>query len=257
MHRVRAGVFSLTAVGGEDDAVEKEYLRWHLLDHMPEQYQLPGIILGSRWIADGPYLSARLAAEGPTGEVGNAVNYLVGDPVQKTLEDFVQLGSRLREMGRFPHARKPLQLAAPALLRQYAAPGALVSADVIPFRPHRGVLLIVEEPTGRADLNQWLQWLHTEHYPTALAVPGTAGAWIFGTTRSWELSSPGWNTARQYISVIYLDGDPLATTAALAPLIEQRWSSGAMRPVFAGPLRTMVAWEAWTPEAYLQEGRVP
>ena len=46
-----------------------------------------------------------------------------------------------------------------------------------------------------------------------------------------------------YITVVYLDGDPLATSAALAPLVEGRWRSGVVRPVFAGPLRTMTSWE--------------
>jgi hypothetical protein len=45
--------------------------------------------------------------------------------------------------------------------------------------------------------------------------------------------------------VIYLDEDPLATTRALTPLVEQRWTSDDVRPVFAGPLRTMIEWEAW------------
>jgi hypothetical protein len=49
----------------------------------------------------------------------------------------------------------------------------------------------------------------------------------------------------QIVTVVYLDADPLATTAALQPLIEQRWASGEVRPVFAAPLRSMVQWEAW------------
>ena len=68
--RVRAGIFSLTAAAPPDD--DGSYLRWHLLDHMPEQYQLPGIVHGLRWIADGDYPQHRLAAHGPLGQVGNA-----------------------------------------------------------------------------------------------------------------------------------------------------------------------------------------
>jgi hypothetical protein len=45
--------------------------------------------------------------------------------------------------------------------------------------------------------------------------------------------------------VIYLDDDPLVTTKALTPLLEERWSSGAVDPLFAGPLRTMIQWDAW------------
>lgn len=166
MNRVKAGIFSLTA---RADA-ESDYLRWHLLDHMPEQYQLPGIVHGLRWIADGEYRDHRVAADGPLGDVGNLVHYLVGDPVEETFDDFVALGRALRENGRFPVTRPLLQIAGLRLLQWHAAPRAFVSAEVVPFRPHRGILLIVEEPAdGRPD--DWLQWLHAEHLPALLATP--------------------------------------------------------------------------------------
>jgi hypothetical protein len=243
--RVKAGFFSLTpppqaGAAGDDGG----YLRWHLLDHMPEQYQLPGIVYGLRWIADGDYPSHRLASNGPLGQVGNAVHYLVSDPVEQTFDDFVALGRALRENGRFPITRPSLQVAGLRLLQWRSSPHALISAEVVPFRPHRGVLLIVEEAVqGRP--SQWLQWLHAEHYPALLATPGTAGAWTFGSTNEWNPANRGWRTDPQYITVVYLDEDPLATTAALASLVEERWRSGAVRPVFAGPMRTMIGWEAW------------
>ena len=241
MIRVKAGIFSLTAAPPPGD--DGSYLRWHLLDHMPEQYQLAGIVQGLRWIADGDYVDHRLAAQGPLGDVGNAVHYLVSDPVEETFDDFVALGRTLRDNGRFPITRPSLQVAGLRLLQWQSAPHALISAEVVPFRPHRGILLIVEEPTdGRS--NDWLQWLHAEHYPALLAAPGTAGAWTLGSTTAWQIPR-SWRTDHQYITVVYLDGDPLAVTDALAPLIEQRWRSAAVRPVFAGPLRTMISWEAW------------
>jgi hypothetical protein len=243
MNRVKAGVFSCTATAAADG--EKDYLRWHLLDHMPEQYQLPGIVLGSRWIADSAYRDSCITAHGAFGDLGNVVNYLVADPVEKTLHDFVRLGSQLREMGRFPYARKPLQLSGPALLRCYAAPSAQISPEVAPFRPHRGIVLLIEEPTGQGDLDRWLQWLHAQHYPALVDQAGTAGAWMFGSTRSWAMPAAAWHTGRQYITVIYLDDDPLKVTDSLTPLIEQRWASKAVRPLYAGPLRTMIAWDAW------------
>ena len=140
--------------------------------------------------------------------------------------------------------RPSLQVAGLRLLQWHAAPRALVSAEVVPFRPHRGVLLIVEDATdGRP--GEWLQWLHAEHYPGLLAMPGTAGAWTFGSSTGWGHLPRGWRTDHQYISVVYLDDDPIATADALAPLIEERWRSTAVRPIFAGPLRTMIRWEAW------------
>lgn len=98
--RVKAGIFSLTAAAPPDD--DGSYLRWHLLDHMPEQFQLPGIVHGLRWIADGDYPDHRLAAHGPLGEIGNVVHYLVTDPVEETFDEFVTLGRALRDNGRFP-----------------------------------------------------------------------------------------------------------------------------------------------------------
>jgi hypothetical protein len=197
-----------------------------------------------RWIADGDYPDHRLAAHGPLSEVGNVVHYLIGDPVEQTFDEFVALGRALRENGRFPVTRPSLQVAGLRLLQWHTAPHALISAEVVPFRPHRGILLIVEEPTdGRSD--EWLQWLHAEHYPALLATPGAVGAWTFGSSTGWSHLPHGWHTDHQYVTVVYLDDDPLTTSAALAPLVEERWRSGAVRPVFAGPLRTMTSWEAW------------
>ncbi len=241
MIRVKAAFFSFTPTPPPDD--DGSYLRWHLLDHMPEQYQLPGVQFALRYIADGDYPTGRIAATGHLVDVGNVVNYLVGDPVQQTHDDFMELGPRLRDLGRFPETRPGLQLRMPALLRWYAAPHALISAEVVPFRPHRGVVVVVEEPAGE-DVATWLQWLHTEHYPAVLAAPGVAGAWMYGSTSTWKLH-PATQGDPQYTTVIYLDDDPLGTTKAIASLVEERWQSGVVRPLFAGPLRTMIRWDAW------------
>ncbi|GAA1828403.1 hypothetical protein GCM10009836_02690 [Pseudonocardia ailaonensis] len=241
MIRVKAAFFSFTA----PPHAGPDYLRWHLLDHQPEQYQLPGIQLAMRYIADGAYPDGRLVTEGPLASVGDVTNYLVGDPVQQTHDDFLELGTRLAEKGRYSHRLDLIQLRMPALLSWHASPAAIVSAEVVPWRPHRGVLVIVEEPVGdEAEVASWLQWLHREHHPALLARPGTAGAWMYGSSGSWE-QGPQVAGGPQYTTVVYLDEDPLATTAALRPLVEQRWASGAVRPLFAGPLRTMIDWEFW------------
>src|SRR5258708_30663246 len=101
MSRVKVGIFSLTPPAPPDD--DGSYLRWHLLDHMPEQFQLAGMLQALRWIADGEYRRHRIAAAGSLEQVGNVVNYLVGDPVQETLDEFMALGPRLPQLGRLPH----------------------------------------------------------------------------------------------------------------------------------------------------------
>jgi hypothetical protein len=237
---VRVGIFSLTPPAPPDD--DGSYLRWHLLDHMPEQYQLPGVALAHRWIADDELIAARLAAAGPMGGLANLVEYYVTDPVEPTLEEFMQLGGRLRELGRFPEVRPSLGVRMLALQGWYAAPSSLVSPEVIALRPHRGVLVMIEEPVTGVDT--WLEWLHREHLPELLEVDGVAGAGVYRATDEWALPD---RVERDdvLVSVLYLDGDPAATTAAARELVEQRWRTGAVRPRFAGPLRSMIRWEAW------------
>lgn len=241
MNRVKAGIFSLTRPAPSDD--DGSYLRWHLLDHMPEQFQLPGMLQAHRWIADSDLLDARISSSAEIDVVGNLVNYLVGDPVQRTIDDFMELGRRLGEVGRFPEVRPSLQLRMLALHKWYAAPRADISAEVVPWRPHRGVLLIVEAP-GTPDAGEWLRWLHHEHHPALLAVPGVAGVWMYGSTTTWDLPVVA-RGEPQYVTVVYLDDDPLTVTTSLSRVIGDRWESGAVRPLYSGPFRTMSQWEAW------------
>jgi hypothetical protein len=240
VNRVAAGFFSLTppAPPGDDGS----YLRWHLLDHMPEQYSLPGIVLGLRWIADGDYPNHRIAAEGDLAEVGNVVSYLMAEPVQQTYDDFMDLGAHLRDIGRFPEVRPSLQTRLLAVQTWQAAPSALVSSEVVPFRPHRGVVLIVEGPND--DATAWHNWLAVEQEPELLEVPGVAGVWSFRSTDQWKLR-PTCEGPPQRNTLIFLDLDPIETAKALTPLIERRWASRTVRPRYAGPLRTMIDWEAW------------
>ena len=242
MIRVKGAVFSVTPPLPPDIAAG--YLQWHALDHQVEQYQLPGLVMSQRWIADGDYLSNRVFDDSPLGNVGNVVNYLMGDPVQQTYNDFMELGPRLAEVGRFPFRPPSLQLRLLGLLKWYASRRALISPEVVPFRPHRGVFLILEEPAEAGLLDDWLKWLHTDHVPELLDIEGTAGAWIYGSVQTWQLK-PGTDTGPQYATVVYLDKDPLMTTERLASVVRKRWSSGAVRPLFAGPLRTMIRWDAW------------
>jgi hypothetical protein len=139
--------------------------------------------------------------------------------------------------------RPTLQLSGLALLHWYASPRVQVSAEVLPWRPHRGIVLVVEEPAD-GEQGAWLQWLHAEHHQRLLELPGVAGVWFYGSTRTWRLGSR-FHSGRQHITTVFLDDDPATVAAALRPHLEQRWASGAARALFAGPLRTMIEWEAW------------
>jgi hypothetical protein len=209
---------------------------------MPEQYRLPGIVHGMRWIADGNYASHRLAATEEFEQLGSVVNYLMAEPVQQTYDDFMALGGQLAEVGRFPQRRLSLHLRLLDLVHWTAAPRVQVSDEVVPFRPHRGVLLLVEEPAG--DVHSWREWVEQEHLPVLLEQPGIAGAWMYAATDEWSLQ-PNCEGGPEFVTVVYLDADPPETTDAVAAVVKGRWATGAVRPLYAGPLRTMMQWDVW------------
>lgn len=256
MNPIQAGFFSLSggAQSGDDDA----YLRWHALDHQPEQYAIAGIRLATRWRADDACVAARLVASDALAPVRHAVSYLLTDPLDATLTAFARLGRHAAEAGRFPDRATSHLLGAFRLLHAAAAPRVLVSTEAVPFRPHRGVLLLVEQiaasgPTADAEVAAWARWHHAEHVPSLLAAPGVAGVYAFrsstvlgiGAAQGDRYGMPMWDPGNRFVTLAYLDDDVTATTAALAPLIEERWTSGAVVAELAGPFRSMVTHLAW------------
>lgn len=251
MNPVKVGFFSMTggALSGDDAA----YLRWHLLDHLPEQYSIRGLRLGTRWRADDVCLAMRTAEDAALAPIRHVVSYLMTDPVQETLVDFAQLGRRCAEGGRYPEPASSLLLGAFHFQNAYAAPRVLVSAEAVPFRPHRGVYLIVEEPNDGGDLDGWLRWHHDEHVPAVLALDGVAGVYVFrsstllgvGADQGQRFGVPAWNPGRRVVTVLYLDGAVEPTAARLEPAVRSRWTSGAVRGQLAGPFHSMVSHAAW------------
>lgn len=240
MHRVEAGYFSLT--GHSADGHDLPYLEWHQLDHMPEQYQLPGMVLGQRWGSTPACRAARSVEAGEWGEVAHVVCYLMGAPLDATVDEFVALGGRLARMGRFPHRMPSCYRGGLLLLAGHAAPRTLVSPEVVPFRPHRGIQLLVEQPASEeaAGGEGSLRRLRTEVLPALVAVPGVAGAWTFATSPSFR--RPNFSEGDLRITVCYLDDDPPATARRMAPVLEGIWRTAPTRPLLAAPFESVLRW---------------
>jgi hypothetical protein len=255
MSTIAAAFFSLTSTPPDGD--EEGYLRWHLLDHLPEQYTIPGIRLGTRWRADEHLASIRLAARDDLAAVRHVMAYLLAEPVEETLTDFAQLGGRLREAGRYPHAATPHLVGAFERTGSWSAPSAAVTADALPFRAHRGVYLVLEQPPLDASVAEhWQVWHDTEHLPALLDVDGVAGVCTFratarlgrGPEQGARFGLPAWDPRGLDVTVVYLDGDVADTTASLAPRIRDRWRGPDVIPHLAGPFRSTATYETW-PEA--------
>ena len=255
MTGIAAGFFSLTSTPPDGD--EEAYLRWHLLDHLPEQFAIPGIRLGTRWRADDECVGLRLAQSDELAPTRQVMSYLLSEPVEETLTAFVRLGGRLRSEGRYPQPATPHLLGAYGLTGAWAAPSAVVSPAVIPFRAHRGVYLVIEQPPeDDAVVAHWQAWHDAEHVPALLATEGVAGLWTFAATgrlgedegQGERFAMPAWNPRGLTVAVIYLDGDVVQAAARLSARVEDRWRGPDVIPALAGPFRSTVAFEAWRVE---------
>jgi hypothetical protein len=249
MTAVKVGFITLTEVTSAGDHVA--YNTWHQLDHMPEQFAIPGVVCGQRWVLAPDCAARTVAVDDPLGPFHYLTMYLMTEPVTETLEEFAEVRERLAKLGRFYEHRRARLSGAWVFLEALAAPRTLVAPDVIPYRPNRGVYVVVDERAPGADqpsLDEYLRRRHTEHFPRLLDTPGVAGLWSFATRR-WAFAKsedPPPSVEAQdstRITVAFLDEDPLEVAAAVGPLVEEHWAGAPVRPRFAGPLSTITPWE--------------
>jgi hypothetical protein len=207
-NKVKVGFFSFTEVL---DGRHREYNQWHLLDHMPENLKLHGLHWGQRWVATPELIERRLFSQGGIAASQYVTLYLITDPAQQALEEFQSLGRSLDSLGRFFKARRS-HLSAPfRFIKAYAAPRVLVDAEVIPYRPNRGLFVTVQDHAEGATetaLDEARQWYDRVHVPDLLSVRGVAGCWWFEAMRDARgaEANPRGRTIRAY----WLDDDPAA-----------------------------------------------
>ena len=231
MGKVRIGFFSFTEV--TDRAEHRSYNEWHQLDHMPEQYPLPGMAFGQRWVST-PLCRAARAVDGELlAPIHYVTLYLMTEPVRSTLEQFHALGGRLREAGRF-HEHRRARLSGPFDVRTVtAAPRVLVSAEAIAYRPNRGAYVVVEDLTPAGDLTDG-----DAHVAALLEAPGVAGVWSFVSDEERRLA---WRPGRRRVTVCFLDENPLDVSPALGHVVTH-WRPAPGAVIHAGPVETVVPW---------------
>jgi hypothetical protein len=231
--KVAAGFVSFTEIL---DGEHRSYNEWHMLDHMPEQHPIPGIVSGERWVVSPACASARFAAAEPFDAVHYFTLYLLAEPVVDTVKTFYALGQRLSEVGRF-HEKRRSHLAAPLRVSgQWASPRVHVSELAVPHRPNRGVFVVVErhdepgsgEPAG-------------DHVAALLRLDGVAGVWTFASDASLGRTRHAEGAWR--VAVAWLDADPLAVTESAGDRLVAGLSTPGASPVLAGPLEAIEPWE--------------
>ena len=222
MNKIRLGFFSFTEV--TDPNEHHSYNEWHQLDHMPEQYPLDGIAYGQRWVSTPACRAARAVSEPLLDPIHYMTLYLMTEPVDRTLREFMQLGRDLHAVERF-HLHRKAWLSGPFPFRAAdVAPRVLISAEAVPYRPNRGVYVEVEEVAGDEAVDP------TDHLGALCAVPGVAGAWSFADDE-------------RRVTVTWLDAPPLDLCEPLATIVARRRAASPGRTVFAGPLETITPWQ--------------
>lgn len=220
-------MFSMSARSGDGD--DARYLEWHGLDHLPEQHRIAGMRSGARWVSTPACRAVRSVQVAPYDAVDHVVAYLFADPVEDGLATFFALGADLRAAHRMPIRLPLVELAGYRLASMASAPRVLVGADVLPWRPSRGVYLLLERgaPTAIERL---------------LDVAGVAGAWSYDGSSSLHQRLAA--TDGMHLTVAYLDDDPADVGQTIAEELKGSWSGGHVVPLLAAPFVTVVPW-AW------------
>lgn len=201
-NKVKTGFLSFTEIL---EGRHREYNEWHLFDHMPENFKLDGLQWGQRWVATPELAHRRLVASGDLASCHYLTMYLITDPVDRALEEFQALGRTLDSLGRFFKARRS-HLSGPfKLVKAYASPRVAIDAEVVPYRPNRGLFVTVQDRAEGAtyhEMDEARRWYDRVHIPDLLTVRGVAGCW-------WFEAEGGENPRGRTVRAYWLDEDPI------------------------------------------------
>jgi hypothetical protein len=208
----------------ESNGRDADYLAWHSLDHRPEQYRIAGLRHSIRLVSTPACRAARAFSDPAYDAVDHVMTYFFSE--HAAFDQYAVLSKALGG------DRRPFRL--PTINANYyklagkaASDRAVAGADVIPWRPARGVYLILEQgEASPADL---------------CAVEGVAGVWWHcgGTAPVSGFSD---NSGLQ-LSYCFMDGEPLATAERLRGILEKRWATSTLKPLLAAPFHILAPFE--------------
>jgi hypothetical protein len=213
------------------EGTDAEYLRWHTLDHRPEQHRLSAVRASLRLVSTPACRAARAAGTDPYDAIDHVMTYFFTEPAG--MDGFLALAKALIGGKRKLPLLPPVERGVYEVNGKSAAPRVKVGADVLPWWPVKGAYLLLERGDAPAD--------------PLLAVDGVAGVWS-ATTLDVDArlaSAP----AGQHITYCFLDDDPLSTAERLRPVLTSRWGQGGVEPLLAAPFYLVVPhdWDRYVP----------
>ena len=206
------------------DGRDAEYLRWHTLDHRPEQHRLSSVRASLRLVSTRACRSARAAGQDRYDAIDHVMTYFFSDP--SGLDGFLDLAKALIGADRKLPLLPPVERGVYDVQNKSAAPRVKIGADVLPWWPIKGVYLLLERGDAPAD--------------RLLDVDGVAGVWSAASLAVDKKMASA--QAGQSITYCFLDDDPVATAERLRPALEKRWSDG-IEPLLSGPFYPVVPYE--------------
>lgn len=213
------------------DGADAGYLRWHTLDHRPEQHRLAAVRASLRLVSTPACRQARAECRDPYDAIDSVMTYFFTDP--GGMEPFLALSKALGDASRKLPLLPPVERGIYHVKEKVAAPRVKIGGDVLPWWPVRGANILLE----------------------AHASPPTHLAEVDGVARVWSAVSQSVDArlasapAGQTISYCFLDGDPVLTAERLRPALQKRWSDGGIEPLFAAPFYPVVPheWDRYVP----------
>ena len=207
------------------EGADAEYLRWHTMDHRPEQHRLGAVRASLRLVSTPQCRNARAFGTERFDPVDHVMSYFFTGT--GGLAGFNQLSVALGGAGRKLPLLPPVERGVYDVRAKAAASRIKVGADVLPWWPARGVYVLVEtDAPAPTDL---------------LGVDGVAGVWS-AASQAVDANLAG-APAGQTLSYCFLDEDPIVAAGRLRPALEQRWADGTATPLFAAPFHVVVAHE--------------
>lgn len=237
----KAAILSFTEIERDRHPAFNE---WHFFEHMPDEFTVEGVVAAERLVATPELQGRRYVTDTALATIQYFGYYFVSQPVRKAFSDIEALGRAVRAADRSFERKGPSA--------GYRIVGTRSSArvpnppEVLPFRPHRGVYVTVEDPTQGArvrDLERADANAEQGEVQGILEVPGVAGCWSFRSAKLVEITNENPAPARRKVRVFWLDGDPLAVTDAIDQLRpwDRRDDPHSYATVFRGAFRTIPA----------------
>lgn len=209
---------------------DADYLRWHTLDHRPEQQRLASLRTSLRLVSTPDCRDARMITSPALDAVDHVMTYFFSELAG--LHAFARLSVALRDAGRSPFILNPVQRGVYALQQQQVSALVTVGAELLPWVPVTGVYLLVEQ--GEALDGSAL-----------LEVPGVIGVFsAYSQTSDYASVAEG-----QTITYCFLQDEPVTVAEKMTKPLTQRWQNSRLTPLLAAPFYTVTpfAWDRYLP----------